>query len=300
MIHLCAFLLVLAPAPALPAEPVLHADPVFLAELGAQDPKSAAAERAYDAVAEEYDGLEKAFYDALKKAKTDEERSEIAETKRPDAKVFVARFRKVADEHPRTESAARALVWIVLHARGQDAGKDALDVLLRDHIASASLADVCYDLSFADDSWVGPALERIAKDAPAAEVRGKALYSLATHRQRVARLARRLRDDSDAEARELQRKSTDAKRLAELDALDPAHLDKEAEEILERVAKEYADVLLFKKKLGAWAEGGLFEMRNLAIGKTAPDIEAEDVDGVPFKLSDYRGKVVVLDFWGHW
>jgi hypothetical protein len=24
------------------------------------------------------------------------------------------------------------------------------------------------------------------------------------------------------------------------------------------------------------------------------------MDGVPFKLSDYRGKVVVVDFWGHW
>ena len=26
----------------------------------------------------------------------------------------------------------------------------------------------------------------------------------------------------------------------------------------------------------------------------------EDLAGVEFKLSDYRGKVVFLDFWGHW
>ena len=26
----------------------------------------------------------------------------------------------------------------------------------------------------------------------------------------------------------------------------------------------------------------------------------EDLNGVAFKLSDYRGKVVVLDFWGDW
>ena len=31
-----------------------------------------------------------------------------------------------------------------------------------------------------------------------------------------------------------------------------------------------------------------------------PDIRGEDMDGVPFALSDYRGKVVVLDFWGFW
>lgn len=38
----------------------------------------------------------------------------------------------------------------------------------------------------------------------------------------------------------------------------------------------------------------------LAVGQPAPEIVGEDIDGVPFKLSDYRGKVVVLDFWGHW
>ena len=36
------------------------------------------------------------------------------------------------------------------------------------------------------------------------------------------------------------------------------------------------------------------------IGSQAPEIEGEDIDGVAFKLSDYRGKVVVLDFWGDW
>jgi hypothetical protein len=36
------------------------------------------------------------------------------------------------------------------------------------------------------------------------------------------------------------------------------------------------------------------------VGQLAREIEAEDIDGVKFKLSDYRGKVVVLDFWGHW
>jgi cytochrome oxidase Cu insertion factor (SCO1/SenC/PrrC family) len=38
----------------------------------------------------------------------------------------------------------------------------------------------------------------------------------------------------------------------------------------------------------------------LAVGKVAPDIVGEDIDGKEFKLSDYRGKVVVLDFWGNW
>ena len=48
------------------------------------------------------------------------------------------------------------------------------------------------------------------------------------------------------------------------------------------------------------AEGQLFEYRDLAIGKAVPDIEGEDTAGEQFKLSDYRGKVVLLDFWAHW
>ena len=37
------------------------------------------------------------------------------------------------------------------------------------------------------------------------------------------------------------------------------------------------------------------------IGKTAPEIEATDLDtSRPVRLSDLRGKVVVLDFWGYW
>jgi len=48
------------------------------------------------------------------------------------------------------------------------------------------------------------------------------------------------------------------------------------------------------------AKGELFEMHNLGVGQVAPDIEGKDIDDKKFKLSDYRGKVVVLDFWGDW
>ena len=48
------------------------------------------------------------------------------------------------------------------------------------------------------------------------------------------------------------------------------------------------------------ARGHLFQLKNLALGKVAPEIEGEDVDGKRFKLSDYRGKVVLLSFWGDW
>ena len=48
------------------------------------------------------------------------------------------------------------------------------------------------------------------------------------------------------------------------------------------------------------AKGVKHELQNLQVGLPAPEIEGEDLDGVAFKLSEYRGKVVVLDFWGNW
>ncbi|MBI3407265.1 MAG: redoxin domain-containing protein [Planctomycetes bacterium] len=77
-----------------------------------------------------------------------------------------------------------------------------------------------------------------------------------------------------------------------------------AEKAFDLILKDYSDCPRMMRKgqrtLGDEAKGELFEIRNLRIGKTAPDIEAEDLDGAKFKLSDYRGKVVVIDFWGDW
>ena len=38
----------------------------------------------------------------------------------------------------------------------------------------------------------------------------------------------------------------------------------------------------------------------LSEGDIIPEIEGEDTEGVSFKLSDYKGKVIMLDFWGDW
>lgn len=77
-----------------------------------------------------------------------------------------------------------------------------------------------------------------------------------------------------------------------------------AEKAFEGVTKEFGEVKLAgrdeKQTLADASKVELFELRNLRVGKTAPDIEGDDLSGVKFKLSDYKGKVVVLDFWGDW
>ncbi len=82
--------------------------------------------------------------------------------------------------------------------------------------------------------------------------------------------------------------------------LDTAASVKETEAIYEDVARLFSDVSVDDSTMGEIAERQLYAIRKLSVGRTAPEITGQDVDGKTFKLSDYRGKVVLLDFWGHW
>ena len=69
------------------------------------------------------------------------------------------------------------------------------------------------------------------------------------------------------------------------------------ESLFERAAKEYADVKFRSGTIGETAKSELYDIRHLGVGKVAPEIAGKDQDGKQFKLSDYRGNVVLLYFW---
>lgn len=47
-----------------------------------------------------------------------------------------------------------------------------------------------------------------------------------------------------------------------------------------------------------WLQSAKYEP--LAVGKPAPDFSLADLNDKPIRLSDYRGKVVFLNFWATW
>jgi thiol-disulfide isomerase/thioredoxin len=91
------------------------------------------------------------------------------------------------------------------------------------------------------------------------------------------------------------------RRVRELEALlrEPMPV-RNGKPLTAEARRQIEEVLARKRTLGQEAEARLDEMFNLAVGKPAPEIEGVDVDGKPLRLSDYKGKVVMLVFWGSW
>jgi peroxiredoxin len=78
---------------------------------------------------------------------------------------------------------------------------------------------------------------------------------------------------------------------------DPDRLMKTAEVTFERTIKEFGHTSRRGDSLIKDAQAELYEIRELCAGKFAPEIVGQDIDGKPFRLSDFKGKVVVIDFW---
>jgi len=149
-----------------------------------------------------------------------------------------------------------------------------------------------------------PASERlvaaVAQATKSRDLQGTSLFNLARMKKE------RSYDAAQAELLTDEERAAQAKKIGDDAAqtwtkANPRELAAEADKLLARVVAEFADVdSQTGEKLGQLAENDRQELKQFAIGAQAPEIEGDDVDGMKFKLSDYRGKVVLLDFWGHW
>lgn len=248
-------------------------------------------------------GFDKAMQDfqkELSKAKTAAERSTLLAEKYPKPEDYIASALAIAEQSPKTPAAAACLVW-ALQQDGSNSIAEILNTLLQDHINDELLGDACRAISGANDTTLAENFVSKVKDqSPHHAVKGNACYTLAKMYLQRAELAQKLQAGDDAQLKtRLQKMHGDAW-LDAMSSCDITAMHKKGEDLLEAVESNYGDVKSRTGTLADAAKHDLFEIRNLTIGKHAPEIVGQDLDGKTFQLSDYRGKVVFLDFWGFW
>jgi hypothetical protein len=189
--------------------------------------------------------------------------------------------------------------WPVERVGRDDARPRAFAQLLRDHVRSDKLGPLCERISYGLCAEYETFLRAVLDQNPLQEIQAQACLALAHFLSNRA-----LRLDLILDQPGLAREFADLfgkQYLEDLRRQDRTRSTAEAEALLVRATRDYGDLKMPDgETVAEKAEPELFGIRHLSVGKAAPDIEGVDQDGVRFKLSDYRGKVVLLDFWSEY
>lgn len=208
---------------------------------------------------------------------------------------------KLVRSHAADVGAVETLCWIVRNSPSSTTAVEAAALLQKHHPIDEKTVALAGGYSRAPHSWTGDLLaaQLDSSDLPK-KLRPKVMRSLAQVRQTLGQFPLSI---ADAEPETLARieRFYGKKALESLARIDVAKTEAEAVALLERLESEYdKEPLIGELTYGEFARNAIFEIRHLAPGKPAPEIEGKDTDGKPMKLSDYKGKVVLLSFWGTW
>jgi len=276
--------------------------PGVAAEGNGQDKPATPAEQ-YKTLRKEYDPASSSGVPL-----TDAERLKFIGQAYKHRHALAQKFLELAEKHPNDPIALDALIQAVWQVNttpwpvelvGEDTARaKAFELIQRDHIRSDKLGPLCQRVSYGFCKEYETFLRAVRAKNPHKLIQATACLSLGHFlNNRLQRL------DLCKEQPELARDLAGLygkEYLAELLRQDRDKANKEIETVFEQAAEKYAEVKLPDgDTVAARAKAELFAIRNLSVGKEAPDIEGEDQDGTRFKLSDYRGKVVLLDFWSY-
>ena len=198
-------------------------------------------------------------------------------------KEFYPKFEKLVGAADKGSSTAgEGLAWMLRNARGAETDRTKLPALKRKIVARMLKEHIDQTCMLV----VAQNLQRPPRKSDANSIDYRKLF--------IESLDLILEKNSHARVR-AQSLFSKANALAGRSMPSTKTDQENAVKALETLRLEHGDQAVAKR-----AKGFIFELKNLQIGMKAPDFDTEDVDGVTFKLSDYQGKVVVIDFWGFW
>ena len=271
---------------------------------------SAADEKPEEALAslkKEEEGARKELESRRKPGTTEAEKKKALDRYYETATDLGRRALAVVKKHPDAPDAVEALIWArKVGAEGNAEFAGVVYDFVVEHYLDSDVIPPFFRLAW-NDAVKSPQVETCLRAAVERsknpKVRALCCFSLGRSYQELATAVRDLNDPARREIREEILDRFGPVVIRRLRSLDPAKLTREAEACFDRTIKEFGDqqpLGTFFPPLGEQAEGMLFLLRHLGSACTVPEIEGEDIDGKPMKLSDYRGKVVMVSFWATW
>jgi hypothetical protein len=207
-------------------------------------------------------------------------------------------FLELAEQHPSDPVAIDSLIWVLTKLRLRPEATRSLELMERDHLNNEQFGAACRHVARTPSVAAEKLLRTATEKSRSEKVRGQACRQLAFLLDQQASVVDQLKKEPESADRVLQ--FYGAEYGKHLKSLDREQLEKKREQHYELMLTSFADVTTSDGTLGEIADKALFRIRHLSIGRVAPEIEGEDIFGKTFKLSEHRGKVVVLSFWGHW
>jgi thiol-disulfide isomerase/thioredoxin len=266
--------------------------PALRAEDGATAVKESAA---YAALKKEYDEAQKKFtkvraeaIKAVQSAETPQEREaaqkKLQETAAANPGVaFAPRFLEFAEKNPQDPSAVAALV-LVLRANPARAGNatsaKVLELLQKDHVKGPHVRQAIRPLASADSEAAEKVLRAIREQNTDRLTQGRALQALIGAREMTLMTTESIAANPETRERLEKVRGKDA---VEQMLAKGERAKAELLELTKLLRDKYADVV-----------------PDLSVGRPAPELASQGLDGKPVKLSDLKGKVVVLDIWATW
>lgn len=231
----------------------------------------------------------------LRSAQDNESRAEVIKKRQElESRMAESAF-QLLKESDDAEFASQVLGWVAMTFSGEPAEK-ATKRLLKEFPDSPIVGELAMRLARGrPGAETENSLRQIIESAQDPTTKGRATFALATYFESLKRYA-----ELDDETKKRVAAALGEGGAEYLEKWTPEAINQEAIALLEKCVEDYGDIDMGRGTLGELADNKLFAMKYLQIGKEAPDIEGNDLDGVAFKLSDYRGKIVVLDFWGDW
>jgi thiol-disulfide isomerase/thioredoxin len=207
----------------------------------------------------------------------------------------------LVEPHAAESAAAENLAWVATMRGDSDTGRTAFDLLTQHHIVHPEAIKAVSRLSISADPRAKSLLQaQLASADLPQDLAWRVKLSMARLLQTEAAMASRLATGSEEECAPMI-KHLGTERVAELRQADASALEEEAVGLFGEIERDYPErEVIPGVTAGEIAKSSVFEMTNLRVGKLAPDIVGEDLSGEALKLSDYRGKVVLLSFWATW